>query len=194
MQLVDLSELKEFIPPSTKVYFSQHLTSKVKDYRQKIRTTLFDTIKSSEHFSSKDDLLDLTKLPSHPLFNISISHCPKASGFALIDKNSLIGLDIEDVQRPNDKLIQRISSAREIKETPFPQRLLSAKESAWKAVHQRHSITTISQIETLSWKQATQNWSSYKISFNGQSLNGNGFISEQSGIYISFYISDSTFA
>ena len=193
MNVFNLDDLKSLIPTSTKLYFSTDLTSQINNHRQIIRAELLSALNDLKADNSNNNVLDLSQMPTTEHTSISISHCRNASGFILASKDYSIGLDLEVADRVSDKLITRISVAGEVTKTPKPHYLLSAKESAWKATNQSHSIPTISHIETMKWTTVTQNWSTYNIAFNGQSLNGIGFLTKQSGLYISFFISPSTF-
>ncbi|MCJ8275315.1 MAG: hypothetical protein HRT44_00455 [Bdellovibrionales bacterium] len=191
MKKFDLSELKD-LPGSLELYYSTEIHSGIKDHRSLIRESIRNQI-SKNGFEVTDQILDFSQLPQHEKLSINLSHCKHASGFAVVDKKYSIGFDVEEQARSNEKLIGRIAGAIEISKTPDPKALLSAKEACWKAISEAHGISTISQIETISWKSVTQNWSEYEVLFDKKPINGRGFVTEQSGIYISFYIAPSTF-
>lgn len=99
-------------------------------------------------------MMDLNQPPQLEGVKISISHNPLLGGFIISDEAA--GFDIEDRNRIEPKLIQRIASAEEMKVAPFPAAIWGAKESAWKAIQNSSRVvvkpTVMTDIEITSWK------------------------------------------
>lgn len=100
----------------------------------------------------------------------SISHCPIAGGFALLESanpNGYIGLDLEQVGRVTTEIAARVSSPREMGSCPDLTSLWVAKESVYKSLPPSHQPKTLANIGISSWKISS---SDHVVQFRG----GNG--------------------
>jgi hypothetical protein len=150
------------IPPQNsslplKLFFLRNLGSTFySDHRQLLRQHLFDAL-SQAQLNPSTDLLDLKKRPEHPKLNISLSHGPEHSLLAWAPKTHHIGIDIEALDRLSDKIIERVSTSKEVAESPQGAYLWSAKEAAFKALFPTFNV--VSSVEIIDWTELSpQRW------------------------------------
>jgi 4'-phosphopantetheinyl transferase len=134
--------------PSLEVELRESWSSKSPDHRTLIRQALHARLAAANDTS---DLLDLSLRPQHPMHSISIAHCPEAGGFAISDRSTWLGFDIESAGRIQEKAVLRISSAEELSRAPSPAHLWVAKESCFKALPAHLQPKVISEVVISSW-------------------------------------------
>jgi len=122
------------------------------DFRTKIRTQIQQKIGASDD-ANMQSLEDLSQIPHHPDFKISISHSPMLGGFALVESSKGLGFDLEVQSRVRLPTIQRMSSPEEISLAPSPAHLWSAKEAAFKSLWPAKQPLTLSEIFVLNWSE-----------------------------------------
>lgn len=191
--LIKNNSIKSSLPSSLCLYFLPELTSYTSNHRFLLREKIIPQLLRLEQTVDKKQILDLTQRPTTAQKNISLSHSQTGSGFAIIDKNFLIGFDVESKSRLNTNLIKRISSSLEITKCPDERFLFCAKEATWKALNELYKIPTLSHIETTHWQQLKSQWYQYQAAYNGKLMDGHGYIYEYSGTYLSFFHTSSTF-
>lgn len=91
-------------------------------------------------------LLDLSKRPKTNDWNFSISHSDKIGGY--IQSDQILGMDIERSNRVQRRIIQRVSTEKEMAEAPGPDYLWTAKEAVFKAL----SLEVMSQVVVCEWQ------------------------------------------
>lgn len=137
---------------STKTHHRQQIRQAImKTYEQEI-TRL--TRSSADPDLIKKDLKaleDLEQVPDLNLAQVSISHCPKAGGFALSDISHPLGFDLEDPDRIRETVVKRMSEPQELTEAPSPAHLWTAKESAFKALYGPMQPQVISAVTIRQW-------------------------------------------
>ncbi len=129
--------------PLGEVFLSSEWSSVQEEYRKKIRTELYKKTKDAS-------FLDLEKIPESDKFFVSISHCKSLGGYALHLKKD-IGFDVEEVNRIQPEVIERISTDkdREIFKGENSKFLWVIKEAAFKMTSGRSDVMTEVEIETL---------------------------------------------
>lgn len=110
-----------------------------------------------------DSLLDLNKRPKTNDWNFSISHSDKVGGY--IQSDQILGMDIERSERVQRRIIQRVSSEKEMAEAPGPDYLWTAKEAVFKAL----SLEVMSQAVVGQWQPT-----SFENTFKFQAIAPNG--------------------
>jgi len=91
--------------------------------------------------------------PIHPLFAISISHCPVVGGYVFSsEKNKALGFDVELVDRVRPSLIGRISDAWERTQVSDPALLWVMKEAVIKCVRSQNKKAFFKNIRISRWK------------------------------------------
>jgi hypothetical protein len=93
-----------------------------------------------------DNLLNLSLRPKTKEWNFSISHSDKIGGY--IQSDQIIGMDIERSDRVQRRIIQRVSTEKEMAEAPGPDYLWTAKEAVFKAL----SLDVMSQAVVGEWQ------------------------------------------
>lgn len=96
-----------------------------------------------------DLLLDLKQRPKTKDWNFSISHSDKIGGY--LQSDQIIGMDIERSERVQRRIIQRVSTEKEMAEAPGPDYLWTAKEAVFKAL----SLEVMSQAVVGKWQPTT---------------------------------------
>lgn len=91
-------------------------------------------------------LLDLNQRPKTADWNFSVSHSDKIGGY--VQSDQIIGLDIERSERVQKKIIQRVSTEKEMSEAPGTDYLWTAKEAVFKAL----SLEVMSQAVVTDWQ------------------------------------------
>lgn len=94
-----------------------------------------------------DSLLNLNLRPKTKDWNFSISHSDKIGGY--IQSDQILGMDIERSDRVQRRIIQRVSTEKEMAEAPGPDYLWTAKEAVFKAL----SLEVMSQAVVEKWQK-----------------------------------------
>lgn len=92
------------------------------------------------------NILDLSQIPKAHAWHFSISHSDFVGGY--VQSDQVLGMDIERSERVLRKTIQRVSSEKEIAESPGPDYLWTAKEAIFKSL----SLDVMSQATVSNWK------------------------------------------
>ena len=193
MKALDLTHIQDPIIQSLNLLLTHDITSNVSEHRSLLREKLIEHFNPPLSESECKKIKDLSLLPEIKNHSVSLSHSPLASAIAWVKNPYKIGVDVEPQLRVRDPIILRIATAEEIKKCPYPHALFTAKEASWKCLNSYDSIPTISQIETSHWVEFIENWYSFEVSHNGKHFPGKGFFTDLAGLYLSFYIFDSTF-
>ncbi len=132
--------------------------SDCENHRSLIRGGILRHINKTAGLSSLDkrreeELLDLNMRPRVEGFQISVSHCKKAGGYACHQGDGLMGFDMEETGRVKSSHIERVvHSQKEHREAPSASSLWVAKESTYKAISSIYDIRVLSQIEVGDWE------------------------------------------
>ena len=160
--------------------------------RKGIRKQLVQKIEEIKKLSEKQKKLLLTPgvLTQLPFVSLSLSHCAVAGGFIISPEIQYsIGLDLEQRGRAKEKTVFRISNQGELKLSPSPCALWSAKEAAYKSINQSQADTSIKQITISHWhsvasdREATQ---IYNYQFKTEGKKGKGYVCFLKDIVIAF--------
>ncbi len=122
----------------------EEFSSKNPVHRLNIRMGIVESNVLSKEENEK--LLDLKQRPKTNDWNFSISHSDKIGGY--IQSDQIIGMDIERSDRVQKKIIQRVSSEKEMAEAPGSDYLWTAKEAVFKAL----SLEVMSQAVVTDWQ------------------------------------------
>lgn len=120
------------------------------------RITDFQNFSNNPGSSSVIEELDemrSNKIPNLPWASQTISHCKTAGGWMATSPRFGIGMDLEEHDRLNMKLISRIASEDESSQAPNPLYLWAAKEAAFKSQSRRNQPQIFSQIKIESWNK-----------------------------------------
>lgn len=133
------------------------------DYRLRIRENLYqDMVQLSE--VSRREFEDLSRIPQHEDFHISISHCRTFGGYTYIPKSYIIGFDVECLNRVTTKIINRIKNPKDNFETVVnPAFVWVAKEAAFKAIQNLAHINVIQEVIIHSWNMISANVFEFQI-------------------------------
>lgn len=128
--------------------------------RKVLRQKMVSQIKAHKDFKKNEKDFNWKKLlktggkPECPFISISVSHCNCLGAFLFVfDKKFSIGFDMEQKNRITDKLVNRISSKAEIKQSPFPALLWVAKEASFKCFSNNQNQFLLSHCLISSWKK-----------------------------------------
>lgn len=113
-------------------------------HRLNIRMGIVESNVLSQEENEK--ILDLKLRPKTAEWNFSISHSDKIGGY--LQSDQIIGMDIERSNRIQKKIIQRVSSEKEMAEAPGSDYLWTAKEAVFKAL----SLEVMSQVKIKDWQ------------------------------------------
>ena len=122
-------------------------------FREKLREDLFCTLSSvgNQPIKLLNDLRTPGSRPLLPGISYSISHSPDLGGWASLVGPSKLGFDIELIDRPSRKVLDRVSSPLEVLQAPSVAALWCAKEAVFKALDGRPQL--LSNIRIQSWKK-----------------------------------------
>lgn len=163
--------------PSLRVYLSPHWGSTQNNYRINLRRSLFEVIRDlGDEMSRYQQLLALEVPPTSERFAISISHTKALGGFVLSEKFPLIGFDVEEISRVEQKVTQRVMHPDSHK-APSPAHLWSAQEAAFKALNKRLSLSVLSQINVSDWKKID----SFTYKYTANVISKSNSVSAQGG-------------
>lgn len=151
------------------LHINKEFSSNQVQHRQAIRHAISNI--------TGEDVTDLNQLPRLNRHFVSISHSQHCGGFVLSKKP--VGLDIEEKKRLHLKVIQRISSDKEIALAPNPLFLWVVKESIFKKCSNK---TVIGEIQIVDWKRNDFCWLAYAETGESAAL----FELETSFIAVSF--------
>lgn len=128
------------------LYVKPDFAAKQNQYRLAIRSEISKL--------TGEDVTNLNIRPQLKQHFVSISHSQHLGGFVLSKKP--VGLDIEDKDRLNLKLIERISTEEERSIAPNPLFLWVAKESIFKRFSIDYKV--ISAVRVVEWKYNDYYW------------------------------------
>ncbi len=132
-------------------------------YREIIRADLKQKIQSITPAASLNELDDLKKPPRPKDWSVSIAHCLTLGGWAAVPRPWRVGLDIEQLKRVSNAIVDRVSGNEERKLAPTVAALWGAKESAFKALeHEQPKV--IAQITIDQWHSDPRGWLVFKSS------------------------------
>lgn len=176
------------------LYFYPEITSRQKDYRSQLRDRLANRLSQLNESPLHKSIQDLTQLPNHPGYQMSLSHSPLASGFALIKEDKIrVGFDIESIDRITEPVIRRLSSKSETQQAIDWKHIFPAKEAAWKALNKPFQLPHLTAVNTKAWEAIEPNWYKFQIEISEELVDGLGGLYVNSDTYICFFISSSTF-
>ena len=187
--LLQLPQQKIIQSFSVEVLIDRSITSQIKDHRRLLRKSLMEELKLRGQTGPTQAILDLESLPVSKGYSISLSHSPGGSAIALARGQAGLGIDIEVKSRLDLKIINRLATQKEIDQSLDPRHLFSAKEAAWKALFSNLPSVTVSQIEISQWSQVGSDWFGFNVLTNGKKVSGEGFLWEDSSIYLALFIS-----
>ncbi len=131
-------------------------STKTEGERKRLRQRLVREIKNSLDFKNIKKKFDWDLFDWGPLLKpgskaqslfatISISHCEGFGAFVFVfEKNLSIGWDLEKKNRITEKIVGRISSEKELKSSPSPPLLWTAKEAVFKCFSNSQSFLLLS--------------------------------------------------
>ena len=119
------------------------------EHRAKIRAELARRFPAQAGPST----LDLSLKPELPGHSVSISHCALAGGFIAAEKPARIGFDIEEANRPSQRVLDRIAAPEEIAAAPSLAHLWTAKEAAFKSLPPESQPTVFTEISVSGWSR-----------------------------------------
>ena len=94
----------------------------------------------------EDNFLQIGEKPDCPFISFSISHCDHLGAFLFtFNWKTSIGFDVEQRQRITEKLVGRISSKKEIQQSPSPSLLWTAKEAGLKCLSNKKNPILLSE-------------------------------------------------
>lgn len=125
------------------------------NHRAEIRYDLVNWLQRHGEISQVEvsSLLNLQDRPRLPRYAISISHCPSAGGWAIQERATHLGLDIEVRSRVSSAIVGRLSTASELAEAPEPALLWVAKEAGFKAFQSHQPVRLTSQLQIMDWQK-----------------------------------------
>lgn len=129
-------------------------SDKSQQTRQLLRDSLAEKLKSLAPTVDATSVRDLSHLPQHSNFSISISHCRAAGGFALIPKPHSIGFDFEEAERVKATVAERVGNTKDAK-PPTPAHLWAAKEALFKCLNIGQQPEVIASLAVHSWTEVS---------------------------------------
>lgn len=134
--------------------FSPKYGSENPDHRNLIRTDLLHQFGESWSEQQKQIFLDLSEIPTLPNGHVSISHTQNYGVW--VYGATVVGVDLEQTNKIQDKIVARISGQSELDHTHSVATsfapLWTAKESSFKALNRITDIKLLSQIE-INWQK-----------------------------------------
>ena len=128
--------------------------------RKQLRQELIKQIKNHKDFVKykknfdKDNFLQIGEKPDCPFISFSISHCDHLGAFLFtFNWKTSIGFDVEQRQRITEKLVGRISSKKEIQQSPSPSLLWTAKEAGLKCLSNKKNPILLSECFISDWRK-----------------------------------------
>ncbi len=131
------------------------------DHRSDMRRFIAQKYGFSETPETLEKILDLKQVPQLKEGFVSISHSPRLGviGFS----NSHIGVDLESLDRIQERVVARVSHAREIEAAPSHASLWVAKEAAFKSLPRAFQPPLMSQIELGKWNSLTSQSETFEL-------------------------------
>lgn len=147
----------EFRSLKPSVYFIDELGSDTSStYRAELRQILMQTLQAQQ-LEADENILNLEHWPEHSELSISLSHSLKVSCFGWCQKPSSLGVDIENIYRPNSKILKRVCTTEEVESAPYIPHLWTAKEAVFKSLRKKEIV--LSTVEILDWRpKAKTEW------------------------------------
>ena len=148
---------------NSQVYFMSFLNKKASlSDKKKLREKLIHHIKSQTGYKDNDlnwdELLKLKTKPFVPGLGLSISYCNYLAVCAIVfDQKVSIGFDIEHKERVTNRLVERISSQKEISQCPHPALLWTAKEAGVKSLSSHSQPVLFKNCRLSNWKKNSAN-------------------------------------
>lgn len=136
-------------------YLSCFKNTSLWEKRKNIREQMVQKVEEINILSpeQKEKLLTPGAAIQIPFVSLSLSHCISIGGFILSPFiQSSIGLDLEQRGRAKEKTVLRISDQEELNLSPSADALWSAKEAAYKSVHQFQGDISIRQLSIFHWE------------------------------------------
>lgn len=169
------------------VYFIENLGSEQTDHRLQLRALFAEQLAVSG-FSPPQNITTLDKPLTHSELHLSLSHTVDASGIAWVKNSLRVGVDVEQLQRLQPHIIERVSLLAERTNAPDIRYLWPAKEASFKALSPRCQV--ISDIEIHSWNVLSPTISAFKarLSSSDQRIDGSGLVCLISGHLLAFFV------
>lgn len=154
---LELPFLKEFKDAELEAFIDDSWGSLVPGYRERIRAALQQRLKTQWN----EDVLipeiqaagQVNAPPRFKKIFVSISHSKMFGGFVIGRRP--VGFDIENPERVEEKIVQRISVPDELKLAPSPAHLWTAKEATYKALLHYQQPKVIAEVLIGGWNQNT---------------------------------------
>ena len=161
IQLKTKEMLECFGQNTIHLYFHLFLRENIGiEERKELRKKLINQIKSHKDFKKQEKdfnwsrLLEIGIKPVCPFASLSISHCGNLGAcFFIFDKTVSIGLDVERKKRITKAIVNRISSKKEVQQSPSPSLLWVAKEASFKCLSDNQSPLLLSDCLISKWKK-----------------------------------------
>lgn len=125
-------------------------SGKTVEFRQLLRDSLASKLAMLAPSKDPSSVRELSHLPEHPLFEISISHCRAMGGYVLVPKPHCVGFDIEEIARVKETVAERVTNAKDTK-APSAAHAWAAKEAIYKCLNSSHQPEVIADIAVHSW-------------------------------------------
>ena len=168
--------LKPFNKKGVDFYFMSFKCKKLGlKERQALRQELVKKLKQKiTYVKNFNNLLTVGVKPDSSFASITISHCKNIGAFLFVlDKNLGIGFDIEKTHRVKQKVIKRVSTVKEIKLSPHPALLWTAKEAVFKALFNKKEALLLSECQITDWKKSSpKGFYSFKSTAKGKKAVG----------------------
>ncbi len=135
--------------PELEFIFSDSFSAARPGFRERIRGAL-----AARFPSESARMRDLSQVPRHAEFSISISHDREYGGVAIVPLPSRVGFDIEETGRVTQAIAERVRGAGDAP-APSPAHLWVAKEATFKCQFLGHQPKTSTQIAIQEWTGLT---------------------------------------
>ncbi len=158
-----LADLKNILDcQSLEFFFRDTWSSQHTHHRKEMREFLIQKF----HVQNSVDLNQLCNLDEIPSLHfiqkyLSISHCHDLGAIACA--NQPIGIDIEQTNRIQEKIVARMSTASELQNAPNPAHLWTAKEACFKALLSFQQPQVMSQIEITGWTEISRKLTTFRL-------------------------------
>ena len=128
--------------------------------RKNLRKSLIHHLKSHKNYKGFSynwtKLLKIKTKPSFPYASLSISYCYYLGVFIIVfDQKTSIGFDIERKNRVTSPVVRRVSSHKEIDESPHPALLWTAKEACVKSLSTSAQPVLFKDCILSNWKKSS---------------------------------------
>lgn len=162
-------------------------------YRIRLRQNLNQVLISEGLERDQDPSLNLDWIPEIQTGSASISHCPVAGGYWLIQGTGTVGFDLELTDRIQSSIVQRVSQASELSLSPKRELLWPAKEATYKSLRRSQQPATISCIHVSNWDKlnAGNTWTFKANEKNRGPISGKGLIIQLPRLLFGFFLTAS---